>query len=763
MVYNGMASHQTLRSFDYLTRYLKGDMNLPLMKRNKSNHFMKNFSYKLIISVLVFGLIFSTAPMSGKAGISTGLVAHWELDEGIGFKANESAGIYNYDHDLFGGPKHVAGVVGRSLFFDGTNQYTQFVGTSPEETPISTFSISFWLKTTDVSADAILADDYNDFTIRLCDGGKIGIRPYKQNDTIFCAQNAVNDGAWHHVLVTHDGTTGVGQLIIDGVLEPVSHSGSEFSTIFAWPADKQIEIKSISFNRTGTQLDGMYEGYLDDVRVFNVVVVDPTLLSEMDDMNLTTEPYLEFEPNPEDEINVDNIEIGFVSQFDANLTCELDGDDVPCESPAHLTGLSDGDHVFSVTAYIDQETNNQTTISHEFEVDLPEVFVLATSTVSITTNVINNDASGASASDFTISVDAENPSNAFFVGSTASTNVIIDSATFNITGSANASYNISYSEGCSGVALPGVTYDCVVTYDDVFYVPNGGQGGDDEGGGIIPNGQGSNDDSEGDGIIPNGQGSNDNEGDGIIPNGQGSNGPEGDPVGQGSNDDEITPPGDEEEEVPVVQGENSNENNRSNGSNSTFVRKPVLALSSNTLPTLADIGSCTYINDYMNVNEANDPAEVTKLQTFLNETEGINVNVNGIFDQSTVAAVQAFQTKYLDDVMAPWGLQTATGIVSYTTKKKINEIYCKTTFSLTPEQIAEIENYKNRIATAPTTEEFVAPDDIEVGFDAPVEASTVAQETEETPVPQQQTQMASALDASGGFFDSILKLFQSIF
>lgn len=391
----------------------------------------------------------------------------------------------------------------------------------------------------------------------------------------------------------------------------------------------------------------------------------------------------------------------------------------------------------------------------------PVVSIPATSTISVITNVINNDAGSAQASDFTISIDADNPSSTTFVGSINPVQIIFDAGEYTVTGSASTAYNLTYSEECGGTLAANVSAVCTVTYDDIFYVPNGGgQGGDNEGDGIIPNGQGGND-NEGNGIIPNGQGSNDNEGEGIIPNGQGSNGHEGDPIVQGSNDNEIIPPVIDTEQ-PVIAEAQSNSSSGSSSS-STFKR----SVPSNILPILTDIGSCTYINDYLNINDKNNPTEVTKLQTFLLNTEGIDVGINGIFDESTLAAVKAFQTKYLDEVMLPWGLQTASGIVSYTTKKKINEIYCKSTFALTPAQLAAIERYRTSINLPDPDIEFQEPDAIEVGFAEPeiIEAPLITEQIEEVPVTPitQQTQTASALDAGDGFFKKIINFFKNIF
>jgi hypothetical protein len=52
--------------------------------------------------------------------------------------------------------------------------------------------------------------------------------------------------------------------------------------------------------------------------------------------------------------------------------------------------------------------------------------------------------------------------------------------------------------------------------------------------------------------------------------------------------------------------------------------------------------------------------------------------------------------------MIPWGVTTPSGEVYFTTKKKINEIVCKTNFNLTSEQISIIESYKDSIENGVT-------------------------------------------------------------
>lgn len=116
-----------------------------------------------------------------------------------------------------------------------------------------------------------------------------------------------------------------------------------------------------------------------------------------------------------------------------------------------------------------------------------------------------------------------------------------------------------------------------------------------------------------------------------------------------------------------------------------------------SLPVLVNTGDCKYISTYMGVAKNTTSSDVTKLQYFLKSTEGMNVNVTGIFDSQTLAAVNAFQAKYAADILAPWGVSTPTGQVYSTTMKKINELFCKKNFSLTASQISEIEAYRTRI------------------------------------------------------------------
>ena len=108
---------------------------------------------------------------------------------------------------------------------------------------------------------------------------------------------------------------------------------------------------------------------------------------------------------------------------------------------------------------------------------------------------------------------------------------------------------------------------------------------------------------------------------------------------------------------------------------------------------------CSYISEYMIFGGNNNSAEVSKLQMFLKNSEKINVDVNGNFDNKTLEAVRAFQIKYANDILKPWGVSTPTGQVFLTTKNKINSIVCKTPLALTADQNTQVESYKKNVST----------------------------------------------------------------
>jgi len=107
-----------------------------------------------------------------------------------------------------------------------------------------------------------------------------------------------------------------------------------------------------------------------------------------------------------------------------------------------------------------------------------------------------------------------------------------------------------------------------------------------------------------------------------------------------------------------------------------------------TATSTQDAGFCPYITEYLKIGEDNNPEQVALLQRFLRDFEGVSsLAVTGVFNQTTLDAVLAFQLKYKEDILDPWGIDFPTGFVFITTKNKINELVCGES-SITPEEHA---------------------------------------------------------------------------
>jgi uncharacterized repeat protein (TIGR01451 family) len=89
-----------------------------------------------------------------------------------------------------------------------------------------------------------------------------------------------------------------------------------------------------------------------------------------------------------------------------------------------------------------------------------------------------------------------------------------------------------------------------------------------------------------------------------------------------------------------------------------------------------------YLDSYIKLGAKNNPAEVKKLQMFLNQDLGINLPITGFYGPLTYSAVNQFQVKYRASVLAPWvqyGLSNdmnPTGYVYKTTQREINLLEC---------------------------------------------------------------------------------------
>ena len=110
----------------------------------------------------------------------------------------------------------------------------------------------------------------------------------------------------------------------------------------------------------------------------------------------------------------------------------------------------------------------------------------------------------------------------------------------------------------------------------------------------------------------------------------------------------------------------------------------VLGASTTTPDLSLPIGCTEYIHSYMRQGRKNDSEDVSRLQTFLNETMGAKIPVTGIFGSMTRSWVKKFQVAYHGEIIKPWydagykgkDIENGSGYVYKTTKREINMIKC---------------------------------------------------------------------------------------
>jgi hypothetical protein len=134
----------------------------------------------------------------------------------------------------------------------------------------------------------------------------------------------------------------------------------------------------------------------------------------------------------------------------------------------------------------------------------------------------------------------------------------------------------------------------------------------------------------------------------------------------------------EEPTTPTEESESSDDsdNNRRDGHRNNRGGGSVLGLS---FGEVLGVSMCPDgINSYIREGKKNDSDEVKKLQEFLNEEMDLKLEVNGVYDAETIKAVKAFQLKYADKILTPWGINEPTGYAYKLTIWWANAIICGT-------------------------------------------------------------------------------------
>jgi hypothetical protein len=190
-----------------------------------------------------------------------------DLVAAYSFENNASDGSGNgFKGTLVNNPMFLAGHSGLAVNLDGINQSVQLPRSIQDS-----FTIAFWLRTTTTGAagtqwwqgkglvDGEVANVANDFGVSLV-GTHVAFGIGNPDTTIQSTSN-VNDGAWHHVAVTRNATSGAMVLYVDGAQQATATGPTGTRNA---PAILRVGGLQTSLN--------FFAGQIDEVRLFSVAL-----------------------------------------------------------------------------------------------------------------------------------------------------------------------------------------------------------------------------------------------------------------------------------------------------------------------------------------------------------------------------------------------------------------------------------------------------------------------------------------------------------
>lgn len=204
------------------------------------------------------------------------LTHHWNFDEGPDWHddAFQTVATATVAKDVMGsanatlqgmtGSAFVSGRQYTGLAFDGVND-SLLAATSVAPTLGGTSSLSFWIKTTQTgtataaTAPGVLGSRRVQWGW-IDDAGKIVLSV--NGTAVVRSASALNDGNWHHLVLTRNAATGAAQVFVDGTLS-ASATGPK-------GARRRASITRIAHMENGSAV--LFKGTLDQIHAFSGVV-----------------------------------------------------------------------------------------------------------------------------------------------------------------------------------------------------------------------------------------------------------------------------------------------------------------------------------------------------------------------------------------------------------------------------------------------------------------------------------------------------------
>jgi hypothetical protein len=193
-----------------------------------------------------------------------GLVAWWKLDDGTGDVATDSAGS-GHDGTLVGDTTWADGKIGAALVFDGNDDYIE-IGKDPDFDITNQITVAAWIKGNAFDREWQTVISKGDSSWRLQRNQNKGSLEFACTGVVVPGTRwsnilgtvDVNDGQWHHIAGTYDGSQVC--LYVDGTLDVSSNSiGGSI----------KITDQPVLIGENAEKPKRFWNGLIDDVRVYS--------------------------------------------------------------------------------------------------------------------------------------------------------------------------------------------------------------------------------------------------------------------------------------------------------------------------------------------------------------------------------------------------------------------------------------------------------------------------------------------------------------
>lgn len=218
----------------------------------------------------IIAVLFMSTTHLSAGGVTDGMVAYWQFEG----NTTDSSGL-GHTGSLYGSQNYVESMaeLGYSLYFDGNRDYMTVADDSYLHFT-DTFTISAWINPTTVSVgdQAIVAKltvgnaQYHDYVVGLYHDDFRAIINYNNTSVI---PGDIIAGEWQHVAYTYENS--IVKIYYNGVY--IGEWDSGYSSISA-------DSRPIYIGGREGSSDKDYEGYMDEIKMFNRALSDAEILQE---------------------------------------------------------------------------------------------------------------------------------------------------------------------------------------------------------------------------------------------------------------------------------------------------------------------------------------------------------------------------------------------------------------------------------------------------------------------------------------------------